>query len=356
MRFSQLVQRVLGGPGNCQLSLGADPWLRGVSPIEASEAETLSYIEGAKYAHHIGSTAAVALILPQDPQLQAQASDRGLAWVAPKEPRAFLAQAIAQFYQPYCPPPGIDPRATVDPTAVVGPGVTLGANVVVGPGVTIGAGVCVYANVVIYGGATIGDRTILHANCVIQERSEIGPDCVIHSGAVIGSEGFGFVPVAEGWLKMPQSGRVILEAGVEVGCNATVDRPALGTTRIGRNTKIDNLVQVAHGSQIGANCAIAAQVGMAGGTKIGNRVILAGQVGIADHVTIGDGAIATAKSGLHGTIPPGAIMAGIPAIPHQIFLKTSAIYRRLPEMYQTFRKLQKSQADGSGGSSPQGQG
>jgi len=133
----------------------------------------------------------------------------------------------------------------------------------------------------------IGDRTILHANCTIHERVQIGNDCVIHSGAVIGAEGFGFVPVPEGWFKMEQSGIVVLEDGVEIGCNSTVDRPAVGETRIGSQTKIDNLVHIAHNCQIGQACALAGQVGMAGGVKLGNRVILAGQVGIANQAVSG---------------------------------------------------------------------
>lgn len=341
MKFSQLVPQLTAGGTEHQVCVGSDPVVVGLSAIEEALPQTLSYIEGDKYAHHIATTVASALILPLNAKLQAQAQARGIAWVAVKEPRPFLAQAIHYFYRPYTPEPGIAPSATVHPSAHIGPGVTIGANGVIGPGVTIGAGVCIYPNVVIYGGAVIGDRTILHANCVIHERSEIGPDCVIHSGAAIGSEGFGFVPVAEGWLKMPQSGRVVLGAGVEIGCNAAVDRPALGTTHIDHDTKIDNLVQVAHGSKIGQHCAIAAQVGMAGGVKLGHRVILAGQVGIVDHVEMGDGAIATAKAGVHGTVPPGAIVTGIPAIPHKLFLKAAAVYSRLPEMYQTLRKLQK---------------
>jgi UDP-3-O-[3-hydroxymyristoyl] glucosamine N-acyltransferase len=187
----------------------------------------------------------------------------------------------------------------------------------------------------------IGDRTVLHANCTIQERAIIGADCVIHSGAVIGAEGFGFVPTPEGWFKMEQSGRTVLEDGVEVGCNSTIDRPAVGETRVARNTKIDNLVQIAHGCQIGENCAFAAQVGLAGGVKIGNRVILGGQVGVANQATIGDGAIGAAKAGIHSNVAPGAVVCGVPALPRKVFLKASAVYQRLPEMYQTLKQLQR---------------
>lgn len=339
MKFSEFVHRLANQVPSSQVHLADDPDLTGLSAIDESEGQTLSYIEGEKYAHHIATTHASALILPLNDDLQTQASDRGLAWMAVKEPRVALAHAIACFYAPVRPASGIDPSAQIHPTAQIADDVAISANVVIGAHVTIGAGVAIHPNVVVYAGAKVSDRTVLHANCVIHERSEIGPDCVIHSGAVIGSEGFGFVPVPEGWVKMPQSGYVVLAAGVEVGCNATIDRPALGTTQVGRNTKIDNLVQIAHGSKIGENCAIAAQVGMAGGVKIGNRVILAGQVGIVDHIEIGDGAIGTAKAGIHNNIKPGEIVTGIPALPHKAFLKASAVFRRLPEMHQTLRKL-----------------
>jgi UDP-3-O-[3-hydroxymyristoyl] glucosamine N-acyltransferase len=173
----------------------------------------------------------------------------------------------------------------------------------------------------------------------------MGNDCVIHSGAVIGAEGFGFVPTADGWLKMEQSGYVVLEDGVEIGCNSTVDRPAVGETRIGKNTKLDNLVHIAHGCQIGKNCAMAAQVGLAGGVKIGDRVILAGQVGVANQAKIGDGAIASAQTGIHNDVAPGEIVSSSPAVPHKIYLKSSAIYKRLPEIYQTVKQLQKKLAE-----------
>ncbi|NET36412.1 MAG: UDP-3-O-(3-hydroxymyristoyl)glucosamine N-acyltransferase, partial [Cyanothece sp. SIO1E1] len=222
-----------------------------------------------------------------------------------------------------------------------------GAHVVVQAGSTIGDGVCIHPNVVIYPDAEIGDRTVLHANCVIHERTQIGADCVIHSGAAIGAEGFGFVPTPEGWLKMEQAGRTVLEEGVEVGCNAAIDRPAVGETRVARNTKVDNLVHIAHGCEVGEACALAAQVGLAGGVKMGNRVILAGQVGVANQAKIGDGAIASAKTGIHGQVSPGAVVSGYPAVPHEVYLKVSAIYNRLPEMYKFLRRLQKKMGNGA---------
>lgn len=340
MKFSELVKK-LGDTVEYKYSTSDELEIKGIAPIDSAPKGTLSYIEGGKFASYVEKTEASALILPLDEQLQSKASARGIAWIAAKEPRLLFAKAIALFYQPFQPTPEIHPTAIIHPSAEIGADVYIGPHVFIQAGVKIGAGACIHANVVIYPNVTIGERTILHANCTIHERTHIGANCVIHSGAVIGAEGFGFVPTPNGWFKMEQSGCTVLEDGVEVGCNSTIDRPAVGETRIGRNTKLDNLVHIGHGCQIGSNCAFAAQVGLAGGVKIGNNVLLAGQVGVANQAKIGDGAIATAKSGIHSNVTPGAIVTGIPAIDHKLFLKASAIYNRLPEIYQTLKQLQR---------------
>ncbi|MGB7249289.1 MAG: UDP-3-O-(3-hydroxymyristoyl)glucosamine N-acyltransferase, partial [Phormidesmis sp.] len=211
----------------------------------------------------------------------------------------------------------------------------------------VGDHTCIHPNVVIYPDVSIGPGTVLHANCVIHERTQIGANCVIHSGAAIGAEGFGFVPTAEGWEKMHQSGLTVLEDGVEIGCNSAVDRPAVGETRIRRNTKIDNMVHIAHGCQVGEAVVMAAQVGIAGGVTVGNRVVLAGQVGIANQSTVGDGVIASAKAGIHNDIPAGMTVSGMPAIPHNIYLRAATLFKRLPEMAKTLKQLRK-QIDANG--------
>jgi len=343
MKFSEIVEKLSDTIKNHSLSVNAvlDPEITGIAPIDEASISTLSYIEGAKFATMVGKTGASALILPLDEALQKQAIERGIAWIGASEPRLVFAKAIALFYKPFRPAPEIHPTAVIHPSAEIATDVYIGAHVVIQAGVKIGDEVCIHPNVVIYPDVEIGDRTVLHANCTIHERSRIGADCVIHSGAVIGAEGFGFVPTSTGWLKMEQSGCTVLEDGVEVGCNSTIDRPAVGETRVGRNTKIDNLVQIGHGCQVGQNCAFAAQVGLAGGVKVGNRVILAGQVGIANQAKIGDGAIASAKAGIHNDVEPAAIVSGIPALPHKHFLKVAAVYSRLPELYQTLKQLQR---------------
>lgn len=343
MKFSHLVTK-LAAPA-AQLSLEEqpelDPPIIGVAAIDQAAPGSLSFVEGSRFYPWVTQTQASALILPLDPALQAQASEREIAWVATPQPRLLFAQAIALFYQPAHPEPAIHPTAVIDPTAEIGPGAFIGAHVVIAAGVRLGAGVCIYPNVVIYQDVSLGDRSVLHANCTIHERTQIGSDCVIHSGAVIGAEGFGFVPTPTGWFKMQQSGRTVLEDGVEVGCNTTIDRPAVGETRIAQGTKIDNQVQIGHGCQIGKHCALAGQVGLAGGVKLGNNVILAGQVGIANQAEIGDGVIVSAQSGIASDVEPGAIMSGAPALPHKTWLRVATLHNRLPELYQTIKQLQR---------------
>jgi UDP-3-O-[3-hydroxymyristoyl] glucosamine N-acyltransferase len=342
MKFSELLQKLtLVSSHSLTMADSLDPEITGVAAVDEAKAGDISYIEGGKFATFVSTTGASALILPMDEALQLASTQRGIVWMATADPRLLFAEAIAVFYQPFRPIPEVHATAVIDHTAEIGKDVYIGPHVVIQAGVKIGDGVCIHPNVVIYPGVKIGDRTILHANCSIHERAIIGADCVIHCGAVIGSEGFGFVPTPTGWFKMEQSGYTVLEDRVEVGCNTTIDRPAVGETRIGRDTKLDNLVHIGHGCQVGKNTAIAAQVGMAGGVKVGNNVLLAGQVGIANQAKIGDGAIATAKAGIHNDVPKGAIVTGIPAIPHKVFLKAAAIYSRLPELYQSIRQLKR---------------
>jgi UDP-3-O-[3-hydroxymyristoyl] glucosamine N-acyltransferase len=337
MLFNEVVRQL--GTAVTSHSQNSNPEIIGLSPIDQAAPDTLSYIEGDKFASFIGTTPAVALVIPAKPEIIAQAEARGIAWIASAEPRLLFAQAIGLFYKPFHPQPGIHPSAVISPAAQLGQDVYIGAHVVIQGQAKIGDRAVIHPNVVIYPDVEIGSDTVLNANCTIHERSRIGDRCVINSGTVIGAEGFGFVPTATGWFKMPQSGYTILEDQVEIGCNSCIDRPAVGETRIGRDTKLDNLVHVGHGTAIGSNCALAAQVGLVGGVTIGNQVLLGGQVGIANKVKIGDRVQASAKTGIHSDVEPGMVVSGYPAVSHKLWLKTSAIINRLPEIYQAFRKL-----------------
>ncbi len=343
MKFQEIVEKLnpLVTEHSLTTNENNNPEIIGVASVNEAQTQQLSYIEGPKFAAMVSKTAASALILPCDEGLQQEATEKGIPWLSTLEPRLTFAHAIKLFYTPFKPSPGIHETAVIDPSVTLGKDVYIGPHVIIQPGVKIGDNACIQGNVVIYPGVVIGDRTLLHANCTIHERAQIGNDCVIHSGAVIGAEGFGFVPTPEGWFKMEQSGYVILEDGVEIGCNSAIDRPAVGTTRIGPNTKLDNLVHIAHNCQIGENCVMASQVGLAGGVTLGKRVILAGQVGIANQAKIGDGAIATAQTGIPNDVAAGEIVSSSPAVPNKLYLKASAIYKKLPEMYQILKRLQK---------------
>lgn len=341
MEFQEIINCLgdLAQDNSLQINPHCNPKITNVAAITEAQPHHLSYVEGAKFASMIAETAANALILPQNETLQRQASDRGIAWIATAQPRLLFAKAIALFYQPYRPKPGIHPTAIIDPTATIGKDVYIGAYVVIEQNVIIGDRALIHPQVTIYPDVTIGNNTILYSNCTICERSQIGANCVIHSHAVIGAEGFGFVPTATGWFKMEQSGYSVLEDGVEIGCHSAVDRPAVGETRIKQNTKLDNLVQIGHGCIVGSNCAIAAQVGLAGGVTIGDGVLLGGQVGVANQLSIGNGTVVTAQSGVTHDIKPGLMVTGTPAFPSPEFRKSYAIFKRLPEIYTQFKKL-----------------
>jgi UDP-3-O-[3-hydroxymyristoyl] glucosamine N-acyltransferase len=188
----------------------------------------------------------------------------------------------------------------------------------------------------------VGEGCVLHSGVQVRERCRLGNRVVVQNGAVIGSDGFGFARDGEGrYHKFPQVGIVVIEDDVEVGALTAVDRAALGETRIGRGTKLDNLVQIGHSVTIGENTVLAGQVGVAGSTRVGSGVTLAGQVGVAGHLTIGDGAIATAQSGIPGDVEKGAVVSGTPAIENRAWLKSSAVFARLPELQKRLRELER---------------
>jgi UDP-3-O-[3-hydroxymyristoyl] glucosamine N-acyltransferase len=233
---------------------------------------------------------------------------------------------------------GIHPTAVIDPSAHIGANASIGACVVIGADVEIGENCTLLPQVVIYRGVKIGKNFFAHAHVSIRENCEIGDNVLLHNGVVIGSDGFGFAKDDNGnWYKIPQTGRVVIEDNVEVQANSCIDRASLGETRIGRNTKIDNLSQVGHNCVIAENSMLCAQVGLAGSTEIGKNVILAGQVGVAGHCKIGDGVIVTAQSGTHGDIPAGSMVSGTPAFDHKQWLRSVTAFMKLPEMARALR-------------------
>jgi UDP-3-O-[3-hydroxymyristoyl] glucosamine N-acyltransferase len=340
MRFSHLLSQLSEVGEASPRRLGDDPDLSGAAALDSAGQGEISFLEpGSALAASLAASTATAVLIPLDPELQRQATERGFAWVAVQDPRLAFAEALDALHPRRRPAPGIHPTAVVAASAQLADGVHLGAHVVVGEGSRIEAGCTLHPAVVLYEDVHLEEGCELHAGAVVHPRSHLGANCVVQSNAVIGAEGFGFVPTAGGWRKMPQTGRVVLEEGVEVGCGSTIDRPSVGETRIGAGTKIDNLVHVGHGVVTGRHCALAAQVGIAGGARLGDGVILAGQVGVANKASIGDRAIASSKSGIHGTVAAGEVVSGYPAIPNRLWLRCSAVFNRLPEMARTLRQL-----------------
>ncbi|PWL23811.1 MAG: UDP-3-O-(3-hydroxymyristoyl)glucosamine N-acyltransferase [Synechococcus sp. XM-24] len=351
MRFSQLLSQLsevkaAGGIQSLQHHLGEDPELGAAAALDQALSGQISFLEaGNALAAALNASGASAVLLPakgnECEAAQAEATAKGMAWVALADPRLGFAETLDTLYPRAPKTPGVHPSAVIAPEAVVGMGSHVGANVVIGSDVQIGTSCTIHPNVVIYDDVQIGDGCELHAGAVLHPGSRLGRACVVHSNAVVGSEGFGFVPTASGWRKMPQTGLVVLEDAVEVGCGSTIDRPSVGETRIGAGSKIDNLVHIGHGVTTGKGCALAAQVGIAGGAKLGNGVILAGQVGLANKAVMGDRSIASSKSGVHGEVAAGEVVSGYPAIPNRLWLRCSAAFNKLPELGKALRQLEK---------------
>jgi UDP-3-O-[3-hydroxymyristoyl] glucosamine N-acyltransferase len=343
MRFSSLIKALQAGESGLRWSqLGQDPDLSGAAALDQAVGDQLSFLEaGNVLSASLSDSAVGALLLPDQQDLIDLASQRGIAFAVVSDPRLAFAEALDCLHPRQRPQADIHPTAVIDERAVVGPGTAVAARVCIGAGSRVGADCIVHPGVVIYDDVVIADGCELHANAVLHPGSRLGRRCVVNSNAVVGSEGFGFVPTAKGWRKMPQTGQVVLEDGVEVGCGSTIDRPSVGETRIGAGTKIDNLVQIGHGVSTGRGCAFAAQVGIAGGARIGHGVILAGQVGVANRAVVGDRVMASSKAGIHNDVDAGAVVSGYPAIPHRLWLRCSAAFSKLPELARTVRELKR---------------
>lgn len=312
----------------------------GVRGIEEAGPGDLTFLTNKKYAAKLPLTKAVAVLVAEDMPLGQLESRLALVRVA--NPALALSQVLGWFYPPYVPPLGIHPTAVIAPSAQIGDGASIGPYAVVGDEVVIGQDARLAAHVVIYPQVRIGDRFTAHAGAVVREGTRIGHRVVLQSGAVIGGDGFGYVPLPDGTVvPNPQTGHVVLEDEVEIGTNTTVDRATLGATRIGRGTKIDNLVMVAHGCELGHGVLLAAQVGLSGSTKVGAGVQMGGQVGVAGHLTIGDKTRVAAKSGIPNDVPPDTVIGGYPAVDIFSWRRYSAVLPRLPELARRVRRLER---------------
>jgi len=334
VKLSEIAARL-----DCLLKGRGDLEITGVVGIEDADAGHLTFVSNPKYAAKTRTTKASAIIVSPDfPEIET-------ATLRTSNPYLTFARAVELFYQPPKPARGMDVTARIAASAKIGEGASIGPYVVIDDDVQIGKNCSLYPFVHICRGARIGDNFIAYAHVSVREFCRIGNDVILQDGAKVGTDGFGYAKKDDGsYYKIVQSGIVVLEDRVEVGANATIDRATIGETRIRRGAKIDNLVQVGHASDVGEDTLLCAQVGLAGSSKIGRNVILTGQVGVAGHLEIGDGVLATAQTGIPNSIEPGKVVSGYPAIENKLWLKSSAIFKRLPELLKRIDALEKKNA------------
>jgi UDP-3-O-[3-hydroxymyristoyl] glucosamine N-acyltransferase len=307
--------------------------ITGVNTLELAGPSDLAFCAGGRWLRGLPGTRAGVVLL------RAGQVPPGTTAILVRDPRLAYAEAAAEILPLYWPPMEIHPTASVHPSAVV-EGAAIGAFAVVEAGARVGRGSWLMAHAYVGHQARIGEQcrigpgaSVLHA-CILGDRVWLGP------GAVIGADGFGHVLGPGGPLRVPQLGIAVLEDDVHVGANACVDRAALDETRVGRGSRLDNLVQVAHGVRIGAECLLAAFAGVAGGAKLGNRVVMAGRTAVVDHIEVGDGAVFAGLASAAKDVPPGARIGGSPARNYKRWLREVAALRRLPELIRQVRRIQ----------------
>jgi UDP-3-O-[3-hydroxymyristoyl] glucosamine N-acyltransferase len=322
MKLRDLAARLratLHGDGEVEIT--------GVAGIEEAVAGQITFVSNPRYAAAAKTTQASAvLVAPEFPEIAAPTLRLANPYLA-------FAQAIALLHPSPVHLPGIHPTAVIDPTASIGADAHVGAYVVVGGRVRLGDRAVLLPHVVLYPGVHAGRDFFAHAHSVVREDCVLGDRVILQNGVVVGGDGFGFAKRDDGsWQKIPQSGPVRIGSDVEIQANACIDRASVGATTIADGAKIDNLVQVGHGSRVGENTLLCAQVGLAGSTVVGRDVVLAGQVGVAGHCKIGDGVVATAQSGIPNDVAAGKVVSGYPAIDNRQWLRASAVFQRLPDL------------------------
>jgi len=320
----------------CQLlGDGARP-ITGVAGMEHANSGEITFLANPKYAPKVKDTRAGAILLAEP------VPDLAIAQLISANPYLDFARALALFYQPPRPKPGIHPTASIAATAQIGENASIGAFAVVGEDVVIGRNAVLHPHVVIYDGAHIGDDFLAHSHAVVREFCRVGHRVTLQNSVVVGGDGFGFAKRADGTHeKIVQSGRTIVEDDVEIQSLTSVDRATVGETRVRRGAKIDSLVQIGHACVVGEDDIICAQTGLAGSTTLGKGVLLAGQVGVSGHLTIHDGAIIYAQSGIGVDVAAGAVVSGSPAFEAREWLRAITAFQKLPELLKRVRQLEK---------------
>jgi UDP-3-O-[3-hydroxymyristoyl] glucosamine N-acyltransferase len=332
MKLSELAQLT-----NARIEGPDDVEIHGAAGLDEAIEGHVTFLANPRYTPRVNTTRASAIYLGEDAQ-----TERDIAILRVKDAYLAYTRALRIFHPELELEPHIHRSAVIDPSARVASNVAIGACAVIGRNVEIAEGVCIHPNVTIYDDVSIGKDSTIHSGTAVRERTVIGERVVIHNNSVIGCDGFGYAKDEQKrWLKIPQTGRVVIEDDVEIGAGTTIDRASVGESRIGRGTKLDNLVQIGHSCTVGEDSLLCAQVGLAGSSHIGNRVILAGQAGVAGHLTIGDDVVLTAKSATSHNIPAGKVISGIPAFDNRDWLRATAAFRRLGEIARTVRELER---------------
>jgi UDP-3-O-[3-hydroxymyristoyl] glucosamine N-acyltransferase len=319
-----------------------DSEITGAAGLDEASEGHVTFLANPRYTPRVNTTRASAIYASEEAKF-----DRDISILRAKDPYLAYTRALRIFYPEPSFQGSIHPSSVIDPTAELVPDlVAVGANSVIGRNVKIGPEVTIHPNVTIYDDVTIGKGSVIHSGVAVRERTVIGERVIIHNNSVIGCDGFGYAKDEQkSWLKIPQAGRVVIENDVEIGSGTTIDRASVGESRIGRGSKIDNLVQIGHSCTVGEDSLLCAQVGLAGSSHIGSRVILAGQAGVAGHLTIGDDVVLTAKSATSHDIPAGKIISGIPAFDNRDWLRSTAAFRRLGDIQRTVRELERRMKD-----------
>jgi UDP-3-O-[3-hydroxymyristoyl] glucosamine N-acyltransferase len=331
MKLGELATRL-----GAELRGDAELEVTGLKGIEEAGRCEVTFVANPRYAALARTTQAAAVLV--EPGFQ----EISTATLRLENPYLAFSRALGFFYQPPVYPAGVHPTAVIDISAEIGQDAHVGAFVVVGPQVRIGSHATLLPHVVLYPGVKVGDHFFAHAHAVVRENCTLGDHVTLENGAIVGADGFGFAKNELGhWEKIPQSGPVRIGNRVDVQANACIDRATVGMTEVGDGSKVDNLVQIGHGSKVGQNTLVCAQTGLAGSSVIGNNVILAGQTGIAGHCAVGDGVILTAQSAVSHDVPAGKIISGSPGFDNRVWLRAVAIFQRLPELLKRLDRVEK---------------
>jgi UDP-3-O-[3-hydroxymyristoyl] glucosamine N-acyltransferase len=334
MKLSELAART---GATCSPS-DAEIEITGAAGLDQAEAGQVTFLSNPRYTSRVKTTGASAVYVGE----AADVERADLAVLRAKDPYLAFTRAMIVFHPRESCEPSVHPSAVIDPTARVADSAVIAAHVVIGRNAEIGARVRLHPNVTIYDHVSIGADSEIHSGVAIRENSVLGKRVIIHNNAVIGSDGFGFAKDEERhWLKIPQTGRVVIEDDVEIGAGTTIDKASTGETRIKRGAKLDNLVQVGHSCAVGEDALLCAQVGMAGSSRVGDRVILTGQVGIGGHITVGDDAILYPQSGVPNDVAAGAVLVGTPAFEVSAFWRAIAVFKKLGDIPKRIRGLEK---------------